>query len=57
VTIVSAPLSIASPIKYSNFRVLFPPVASPVQSSRLIHRLGPEKLSVNRVSGSRGVGL
>jgi len=39
VMMVSHPLSKASRIKYSSFRVLFPPEASPVWSSRLMKML------------------
>ena len=37
-------------------RVLLPPVASPVQSSRLMNRRGPPRCSPSRVIGSIGVG-
>ena len=36
--------------------VLFPPVASPVQSSRLMNRCGPPRYRPNRSIGSNGVG-
>ena len=41
VTRVSASLARASPSRNSSLRVLLPPPARPVQSSRLIHSVGP----------------
>ena len=41
VTSVSAPVRKASPTRNSSLRDLLPPPASPVRSSRLIHRSGP----------------
>src|SRR6185312_6240592 len=55
VMIVSAPWSAASPIRNSSLRVLLPPVARPVQSSRLIQRRGPLRCFDSRSIGSRGV--
>src|SRR5215472_5134246 len=46
----------ASAIRYSSFRVLFPPPASPVQSSRLIQISGPSRCCEKRRSGCIGVG-
>ena len=40
---VSAPRACASPKWNSSWRTLFPPKASPVQSSRLIHQLDAER--------------
>jgi len=41
VTSVRAPPASASATRNSSFRVLFPPSASPVRSSRLTRRRGP----------------
>src|SRR4051794_33879089 len=61
VTRVSASLASASPSRYSSLRVLLPPPARPVQSSRLIHSAGPPppgraRCSVSPGRGSNGVG-
>src|SRR5579859_4129144 len=61
VTNVVASLASASPSRYSSLRVLLPPPARPVQSSRLIHRFGPppgepESASLSSGNGSSGVG-
>lgn len=56
---VSASSSSAAPIRNSSLRVLLPPVASPVQSSRLIQSCGPsspESRAVSAGRGSNGVG-
>jgi hypothetical protein len=55
VTRVSASCSNAAPSRNSSLRVLLPPPARPVQSSRLIHRSSPSS-SDSRGSGSSGVG-
>jgi len=56
VTINSALFFIASGIKNSNFLVLFPPVAKPVQSSLFIKIFGPPKYLVIFFRCSIGVG-
>ena len=56
VMMVSAPCLTASAIKNSSLRVLLPPVLKPVQSSRLMYRLGPPSASVMRGMNSSGVG-
>src|SRR5258708_34030274 len=53
---VSASCARASAIRNSSLRVLLPPVARPVWSSRLIHRRGPPKASLRRGMASSGVG-
>src|ERR1700744_4756223 len=55
VMIVSAPLAAASAIRNSSLRVLLPPVARPVQSSRLIQRFGPPRSADRFGIGSSGV--
>ena len=54
--IVSAFFCCASPSRNSSLRVLLPPVASPVQSSRLIKSFGPPRSLLKFSSGSSGVG-
>ena len=53
---VSAPCSMASAKRNSSFRVLLPPVARPLQSSRFTHNCGPDSSLVRRGRCSRGVG-
>ena len=50
------PQAVALAIKYSSLRVLLPPVARPVQSSRLSQMRGPANSWLNRSNGSNGVG-
>ena len=52
---VSAPRARASPKWNSSWRTSSPPEASPVQSSRLIHRSTP-RAAPRRGAGSSGVG-
>src|SRR5689334_6094977 len=53
---VSASCARASAIRNSSLRVLLPPVASPVWSSRLIHKFGPPSASLRRGIASSAVG-
>ena len=52
----SAPCLRISPKEKSNFRVLLPPNANPVRSSRLIRMRGPPNSSERRGQSCRGVG-
>ncbi len=53
---VSAPLASASPTRNSSLRVLFPPSARPVWSSRLMRRSGPASWRERVFNSSNGVG-
>ena len=53
---VCAPFARASASKYSNLRILLPPNAKPVRSSRLTKRVGPPSSAVSLGRASTGVG-
>ena len=55
-TMQSAPSRSASAMRNSSMRVLLPPNASPVRSSRLTRMRGPPRSAENRSASSRGVG-
>ena len=57
VTRWSAPWARASPTSHSSLRILLPPVATTVQSSRLIQISGPPRWRVRFSSFSSGVGV
>src|SRR5690606_32806241 len=56
VTTAGAPSARALPSRNSSLRVLLPPSARPVQSSRLSHTAGPPRPAWSRRHGSGGVG-
>ena len=53
----SAPCACASPTSHSSLRTLLPPVATTVQSSRLIQISGPPRWRLRLASFSSGVGV
>src|SRR5262245_12568488 len=56
-TSVSHPCAIASATRYSSFRILLPPKASPLlQSSRFAHTRAPPRWALRRSSGCTGDG-